>query len=144
MSGAAGVAVVRTAYDDAFDDDRAACKGMSDVLDPPGGLRGRAAEDRAKAVCWRCPALEGCFAWVIPQYGDRDPGGVIAGLTETERAQIRAEGTGTKRCSYCTRSKPRTEFYASSRTADGLRTECRDCAKARKRRTADPIGDTDQ
>lgn len=38
----------------------------------------------------------------------------------------------TKRCSTCGAEKLREEFYNSKKSADGLRYQCIDCAKAAK------------
>lgn len=44
-----------------------------------------AAENHAKAVCWRCPVMETCGQWALER---REPAGVWGGLTEKERRRI--------------------------------------------------------
>jgi hypothetical protein len=44
-----------------------------------------AAENHAKAVCWRCPVMEACGQWALEQ---RESAGIWGGLTEKERRKI--------------------------------------------------------
>jgi WhiB family redox-sensing transcriptional regulator len=58
-----------------------ACKGVDpDVFFPPPG--DTAGEDRAKAICARCPARPGCLDFALATQAEF---GVWGGLTETER-----------------------------------------------------------
>ncbi|MER6126814.1 WhiB family transcriptional regulator [Streptomyces sp. NPDC001795] len=75
---------------------RAACRGLGSYFYSPQGERGRsrrAREQRALAICARCPVLEACGAFAL---GAHEPYGVWGGMTESQRRQIlESDGTGT-------------------------------------------------
>lgn len=70
--------------------EHARCRGMdSAVFFSPSGEHGakrRAREDRARAVCRRCPVIEAC-AWTA--MSGPEPYGVWGGMSEDERIRLR-------------------------------------------------------
>ncbi len=68
------------------DDPRRACAGTPvDVFFPAGG--GASGLAAAKKICRRCPLVDDCAAWAIPQVALK---GIWGSLTEPERERIRA------------------------------------------------------
>ncbi|MEU8378849.1 hypothetical protein [Streptosporangium sp. NPDC048865] len=89
--------------------------------------------DAAVETCLSCTAYLACLAWVTAIPADQDPGGIIAALTETERAEQRGTPTlPTRHCPRCDQDKAPSDFHASARAwcADCVRTY----AKARYHR----------
>ena len=92
--------------------DRAACKGLTDVMFPVrGDWQG---VERAKAICATCPVIDSCLEWI-----SRNPEryGIWAGIAgkeiteERKRRQIipnkakhgtRGKYTAGCRCNHCT------------------------------------------
>lgn len=121
--------------------ERAACRRDAGLLDPdsPDWVD----EATAIAVCRACPVLTECRAWVLALPASVDVGGVCGGLTEHERARIRAAppdargpGGDVKNCPGCRITKPATEFWRDKYRHDGLKPYCKSCASAMDRRTA--------
>ncbi|MDB4873536.1 MAG: Transcription factor WhiB, partial [Gemmatimonadales bacterium] len=54
-------------------------------------------EQQAKELCWSCPAIGECRAWVMGLHESQDPGGVTAGLNQTQRKGRRLAATFRKR-----------------------------------------------
>lgn len=74
----------------------AACRAEDPELFFPKGHDGpwQFAIKEAKAICYRCPALELCHQWALD---NREPHGVWGGLDEWERALLlRRRGKGTR------------------------------------------------
>ena len=107
--------------------DRAACKGLTDVMFPVrGDWQG---VERAKAICATCPVIDSCLEWI-----SRNPEryGIWAGIAgkeiteERKRRQIipnkakhgsRSKYTAGCRCEHCTEannaySRTRNTFAA--------------------------------
>jgi transcriptional regulator with XRE-family HTH domain len=72
-----------------------ACAGRADLMNPaPGDAQ---ALEVAVETCLSCPAYGSCLAWITATPPDDDPGGVIAALTETERAVVTRPAPATAR-----------------------------------------------
>ncbi|GIH26022.1 hypothetical protein Aph01nite_43320 [Acrocarpospora phusangensis] len=101
---------------------RGACGGQSKLM------YDESRPEMARAVCYGCPVLDDCRAWVTALSPDQDPGGVIAATTEKERAGL----AGTKVCSSCGVEQVVTE-YAVRNSRTGLRrATCKGCVHAQK------------
>jgi len=129
--------------------DRAACKGLGRIMDPPEHRLNDRTIRQAKAICAACPVLTDCARWVLALPPSVDVAGVCGGLTAAERDQLRlippavTIAPGHKICRRCRQAKPVGEFYRDSRNADGRNSYCKPCnyelktiRRARKSRTA--------
>lgn len=67
----------------------AACRGLATVMDPHPRYLDQRSIAEARQVCRRCPVSDECLGWVLSLPESADPGGVCAGLTEAERADLR-------------------------------------------------------
>lgn len=65
--------------------DDAACRGRSDLMDPPHDQRTADVIRAAKRLCWSCPVRSECLAWALAQPESVDGCLVVGGLTEAER-----------------------------------------------------------
>jgi hypothetical protein len=121
--------------------DDAACHGQAELLEDPD------LEAEAKTLCLgsridgipRCPVIDECTRWVLPLRRHHDPGGVRAGMNETERNRARRRQPPkvtvvTKRCPACEDIKPAIAFSRNSSHNDGLSTHCRACISDRDKR----------
>lgn len=66
--------------------DRAACKGLADVMFPPEGLKGAElndALDQAREICAQCAVRSECLDWAL-QLPDLIEGGIVAGLSTSQ------------------------------------------------------------
>jgi hypothetical protein len=123
--------------------ENAACHGKAELLEDPD------LETEAKTLCLgapldgipRCPVIDECTRWVLPLRRHKDPGGVRAGMNETERNRARRRRppppkviVATRRCPTCQDIKPATDFYRNSSHNDGLSTQCRACISDRDKR----------
>jgi hypothetical protein len=118
--------------------ENAACHGKAELLENPD------LEAEAKTLCLgsridgipRCPVIDECTRWVLPLRRHKDPGGVRAGMNESERNRARRRRKPTppkviaviKRCGDCEEVKSGDEFYMNTSHTDGLSTRCRSCA----------------
>uniref|UniRef100_UPI003F493BE9 hypothetical protein n=1 Tax=Streptosporangium sp. CA-235898 TaxID=3240073 RepID=UPI003F493BE9 len=110
-----------------------ACTGRPDLMNPdpndPEAL------ETAVETCLSCTAYTACLAWITITPATEDPGGVIAALTEHERAERHNPAAPpeppappTRHCPRCGQDKDPTEFPASARAwcADCHRSYARD------------------
>lgn len=114
--------------------DLANCTGQARIMDPPtndDGTLTRDAEFTAKRVCYRCPALYDCRAWVLALPEEADPGGICGALTPAQRKNRRHAAPAHARCSRCGQSEHVSRFYANRSSRTGRRSECIDCTTAR-------------
>lgn len=75
----------------------AACKGRARDLDPPDGFPDEPARRDAQRICWDCPVLDDCRAWVSTLPIRLQPTGITAALTEQQRRARRGAATRAAR-----------------------------------------------
>lgn len=118
--------------------DRANCKGLGTLMDPPPDQATQDAIADAKAICYACPVLDSCRAWVLTLKAREDPGGVCAGLTEAQRTGRRYRirhapiPAGCKRCPRCEQTKRIEEFSRDRSNRDGRHYYCKPCHRSLK------------
>ncbi|WP_214103186.1 WhiB family transcriptional regulator [Acrocarpospora catenulata] len=83
---------------------------------------------RAVEVCLGCPVFVECLTWVMALKDDRDPGGVIAGLTEPERHERRLNAGRT--CTACGEHRAADQFGFHDRETGRRRAICKPCTQA--------------
>lgn len=108
---------------------RGLCVGRAALFASPAGSDG---EQAALATCAACPVLLVCLFEALRTPEPDDNGGVLAGLTETERATSRRHFV-RKRCARCRRVKRGTEFSPDNRARTGCGAYCHPCDAARAR-----------
>lgn len=120
--------------------DRAAVFNL--IQDLPEGLREAACKGRGRLMfdavrvdtavdlCMgSCLAYTVCLEWSGRLPGDKDPGGVLAGLTEEERQARRT----SKVCFTCREPLPLDKFPWRSKEQRTRRGVCQDCVNAQER-----------
>lgn len=117
--------------------DRGLCVGRAALFASPPGHEGNLSEGQQLAInfCAACDVLLRCTFAVLRLPELEDWGGIVAGLTEEQRAELRRRFT-RKRCPRCRRTKPGTAFSPNLAVSHGLHTYCRPCEAARARERA--------
>jgi hypothetical protein len=116
---------------------RGVCRRDPDRMD---GTTPMQVED-AKRMCWSCPVITSCRAWVLSLPDSKDVSGVCAAMTADERVKARRRirrslPTGPEEpraCTLCQVVQPAGEFYRRPRYPAGRETQCRTCCQKRHR-----------
>ncbi|MCT9932413.1 WhiB family transcriptional regulator [Planotetraspora sp. A-T 1434] len=100
-----------------------ACVGKAKLMNPRPD--NPAAVLHARQVCWGCPVLTDCRAWMSTLTPRTDPGDVLAGTTHAERT---GKDPDRRVCRACWLVRPRDKFSLAGK--HGQRAVCKSCVAA--------------